>query len=143
MTYQTKEEYLSALRRALAFLPQAEQEAAITYYEDYFADAQMSEAEVIRSLGAPERVAAAFSASEQPRTMEDAPVVYEAEVVGEDPPCQGLNRHRILRYVAIAACVLGFFVVIPIPSRLIVFALRLCLFIGLLIVLKKLRSDET
>lgn len=53
-----KAEYMSALTHALSGLPPEEQQSALRYYEDYFADAGTdNEAQVIAGLGAPEAVA--------------------------------------------------------------------------------------
>lgn len=52
-------EYMAALRRALAVLPEEERASALRYYEEYFDDAgPENEQKVIADLGAPETVAA-------------------------------------------------------------------------------------
>lgn len=52
-------EYMAALRRALAVLPEEERASALRYYEEYFDDAgPENEQKVIADLGAPEQVAA-------------------------------------------------------------------------------------
>lgn len=50
-------EFMSRLRRCLAGLPEEEIDRAVEYYEDYFADAGMSDEEVIAKLGSPEKIA--------------------------------------------------------------------------------------
>lgn len=51
-------EYMAALRRALAVLPEEERANALRYYEEYFDDAgPENESKVIDDLGAPEKVA--------------------------------------------------------------------------------------
>ncbi|MCB6366140.1 DUF1700 domain-containing protein [Intestinibacillus massiliensis] len=56
-----KEEFLSALDRALGGLPPEERQNAMQYYEDYLEDAgEGHEAEAIAGLGSPEAVAQAI-----------------------------------------------------------------------------------
>ena len=51
-------EFMAELERLLADMPQEERQAAVQYYADYFADAgEENEAEVIRELGRPRKVA--------------------------------------------------------------------------------------
>lgn len=50
-------EFISRLRRALAGLPEEEIDRAVEYYEDYFADAGVSDEEVTEKLGDPEAIA--------------------------------------------------------------------------------------
>lgn len=50
-------EFISRLRRALAGLPEEEIDRAVEYYEDYFADAGVSDEEVTEKLGEPEAIA--------------------------------------------------------------------------------------
>ena len=51
-------EFMAELERLLADMPQEERQAAVQYYADYFADAgEENEAEVIRELGSPRKVA--------------------------------------------------------------------------------------
>ena len=53
-----RSEYMAALRRALAVLPEEERASALRYYEEYFDDAgPENEQKVIADLGAPEKVA--------------------------------------------------------------------------------------
>lgn len=53
-----KQQFLSALRRALSGLPDAERDNVMQYYEDYFLDAEgESEEEIIRGLGNPQKIA--------------------------------------------------------------------------------------
>ena len=53
-----RNEYMSALRRALSALPEEERASALRYYEEYFDDAgPENEQQVISDLGAPEKVA--------------------------------------------------------------------------------------
>ena len=53
-----RNEYMSALRRALSALPEEERASALRYYEEYFDDAgPENEQKVISDLGAPEKVA--------------------------------------------------------------------------------------
>ena len=54
-----RNEYMAALRRALAGLPEEERASALRYYEEYFDDAgPENERKAIDGLGAPEQVAA-------------------------------------------------------------------------------------
>lgn len=54
----SREEFMAALKRLLADIPAEEREEALQYYEDYFDDAgRENEAEVIRELESPQRVA--------------------------------------------------------------------------------------
>ena len=58
-----REEYLADLERLLLELPEEERQAAVQYYADYFADAgEANEADVIRELGSPEKVAESIKA---------------------------------------------------------------------------------
>ena len=53
-----REEYLAELERLLLELPEEERQAAVQYYADYFEDSgAANEAEVIRELGSPLKVA--------------------------------------------------------------------------------------
>lgn len=53
-----KQQFLTALRRALSGLPPAERDNVMQYYEDYFLDAEgESEEDVIRELGDPQKIA--------------------------------------------------------------------------------------
>ena len=53
-----KQQFLSALRRALSGLPDAECDNVMQYYEDYFLDAEgESEEEIICGLGNPQKIA--------------------------------------------------------------------------------------
>ena len=54
-----RNEYMAALRRALAGLPEEERASALRYYEEYFDDAgPENERKAIDGLGAPEQIAA-------------------------------------------------------------------------------------
>ena len=54
-----RNEYMAALRQALAGLPEEERASALRYYEEYFDDAgPENEPRVIADLGAPDKVAA-------------------------------------------------------------------------------------
>ena len=54
-----RNEYMAALRRALAGPPEEERASALRYYEEYFDDAgPENERKAIDGLGAPEQVAA-------------------------------------------------------------------------------------
>ncbi|MDY5030451.1 MAG: DUF1700 domain-containing protein, partial [Blautia sp.] len=54
-----KTEYLDRLAWLLSDIPEGEREEALSYYRDYFEDAgEENEAEVIQTLGSPEKVAA-------------------------------------------------------------------------------------
>lgn len=56
-------EFMAELERLLADMPEEERQAAVRYYADYFADAgEANEAEVIRELGSPEKVAESIKA---------------------------------------------------------------------------------
>lgn len=56
-------EFMAELERMLADIPEEERQAAVQYYADYFADAgEANEAEVIRELGSPEKVAGSIKA---------------------------------------------------------------------------------
>lgn len=53
-----KQEFMSQLDRLLLYMPVTEREAALQYYNDYFADAgEENEQEVLAGLGEPEAVA--------------------------------------------------------------------------------------
>lgn len=59
-----RNEYMAALRRALAGLPEEERASALRYYEEYFDDAgPENERKAIDGLGAPEQVAAQILAN--------------------------------------------------------------------------------
>lgn len=54
-----REEFMAKLKALLGDIPAEEREEALQYYEDYFDDAGAdNEAEVIRELESPQRVAA-------------------------------------------------------------------------------------
>ena len=54
----SREEFMTALKAQLMDISAEEREEALQYYEDYFDDAgRENEAEVIRELGSPQRVA--------------------------------------------------------------------------------------
>lgn len=56
-------EFMAELERLLSAMPEEERQAAVRYYADYFADAgEANEAEVIRELGSPEKVAESIKA---------------------------------------------------------------------------------
>lgn len=56
-------EFMAELERLLADLPDEERQAAVQYYEDYFADAGVeNEGKVLQELGGPEKVAASIRA---------------------------------------------------------------------------------
>lgn len=55
--------FMTELERLLSAMPEEERQAAVRYYADYFADAgEANEAEVIRELGSPEKVAESIKA---------------------------------------------------------------------------------
>ncbi len=54
-----KKDFFAELRRALSGLPSEERDNVLKYYEDYFLDAEgESDAEIIRGLGDPQKIAA-------------------------------------------------------------------------------------
>ena len=56
-------EFMAELERLLSAMPEEERQAAVRYYADYFADTgEANEAEVIRELGSPEKVAESIKA---------------------------------------------------------------------------------
>ena len=56
-------EFLAELEQRLSGIPEEERQAAIQYYADYLADAgEENEAEAIRELGSPEKVAESIKA---------------------------------------------------------------------------------
>lgn len=56
-------EFMAELERLLADMPEEERQAAVQYYADYFADAgEANEADVIRELGSPAKVAESIKA---------------------------------------------------------------------------------
>ena len=56
-------EFMAELERLLADMPEEERQAAVQYYADYFADAgEANEADVIRELGSPDKVAESIKA---------------------------------------------------------------------------------
>ena len=56
-------EFMAELERLLADMPEEERQAAVQYYADYFADAgEANEADVIRELGSPAKVAGSIKA---------------------------------------------------------------------------------
>ena len=56
-------EFMAELESLLSAMPEEERQAAVRYYADYFADAgEANEAEVIRELGSPEKVAESIKA---------------------------------------------------------------------------------
>ena len=66
-------EFMAELERLLADLPEDEQQAAVQYYADYFADAGAeNEAEVIRELGSPEKTAESIKADYYGRTFDES-----------------------------------------------------------------------
>lgn len=65
----SREEFMERLAFLLSDIPQEEREDALSYYEDYFAEAgEEKEAEILKELGSPERVAAMIRSSS---TLED------------------------------------------------------------------------
>lgn len=69
-----KTEFLGALRQTLAGMPQEEIDAAIAYYEEYFADAgEENEQQVIKELGTPASLAAQIRADIAIREMKTQP----------------------------------------------------------------------
>lgn len=79
----TKNEYLNELRKCLHFLPASEIEDAISYYSDYFDDSSETEEEIIRRLGNPESVAAAFRKeyNDTGAVNDNVPMVYNTSPV--------------------------------------------------------------
>ena len=66
-------EFMAELERLLADLPEDEQQAAVQYYADYFADAGAeNEAEVIRELGSPEKTAESIKADYYGRMFDES-----------------------------------------------------------------------
>lgn len=58
-----REKFIAELQARLSGMPDEERRAAVQYYEDYFADAgEENEADVIRELGSPEKVAESIKA---------------------------------------------------------------------------------
>ncbi|MCQ2541463.1 MAG: DUF1700 domain-containing protein [Lachnospiraceae bacterium] len=53
----TRTEYMNRLEQLLSTVPETEREEALSYYSDYFEDANGSDDEVIASLGSPEEIA--------------------------------------------------------------------------------------
>lgn len=68
-----REEYLAELERLLLELPEEERQAAVQYYADYFEDSgAANEAEVIRELGSPLKVAESIKADYYGREFNEA-----------------------------------------------------------------------
>lgn len=66
-------EFMAELERLLADMPEEERQAAVQYYADYFADAgEANEAEVIRELGSPGKVAESIRADYYGTQFNDA-----------------------------------------------------------------------
>lgn len=67
-----KTEFIDELRRELKKLPLEEQQDAIQYYEEYFAEAgKENEARIIEELGSPRRVAAGIKSEYAAKLLED------------------------------------------------------------------------
>lgn len=70
----TKREFVAALRSELKKLPPEEIEAAVEFYEEYFAEVlesgKKTEAEVVEELGDPKRVAAQIKAEYAARVLD-------------------------------------------------------------------------
>ena len=57
-------EFMAELEQRLSGIPEDERQSAIQYYADYLADAgEENEAEAIRELGSPEKVAESIKAN--------------------------------------------------------------------------------
>ena len=81
-------EFMTELERLLSDLPEEDRQAAVQYYADYFADAGVeNEAEVIRELGRPERIAAMIRDSVKEKDGD-----WEYTENGYRPFCFGENE---------------------------------------------------
>lgn len=70
----TRDEFLQRLSAALGSLPEEEREAALEYYEEYFADAgPENEQDVLEELGSPEEAARQILAGSSVRDIVPAP----------------------------------------------------------------------
>lgn len=71
-------EFMTELERLLADIPEEERQAAVQYYADYFADAgEANEADVIRELGSPEKVAESIKADYYGTEFNEADYEYK------------------------------------------------------------------
>lgn len=94
-------EYMAALRRALAVLPEEERASALRYYEEYFDDAgPENEQKVIADLGAPEQVAAQILADY--REVSAAPQPSGAATQNSKRRWHGINPWLLLVLVLLA-----------------------------------------
>lgn len=86
-----KYEYLAQLRNALATLPKAEQDEAMSYYEEFFIDAGVeNEQAVIASLGSPETLAA--SIIKESTHQSEASEASASGFVAPETPAQTAQR---------------------------------------------------
>lgn len=90
----SRAEFIKELEYLLADLPDEEKEDAIAYYRDYLDEAEADEAEALRELGSPERIAAIIRADIQ-GNMKDSGVFTERGFEDErfrDPNYQVVKR---------------------------------------------------
>ena len=96
----TRNEYLNELGERIARLPETERNEALSFYTEYFEDAENDEA-AIESLGSPARLAAQIAAEYSARMLEESakarraapptapphsPPVYSAQAEKATPP---------------------------------------------------------
>lgn len=97
----TRQEYMHRLALALADVPQSEKDEALQYYNDYFDDAGAeNEQEVMRSLGAPEKLAESIRAEffSGKSTYQDS----YAETTGDSEKSNKLSSGMIALIVVLA-----------------------------------------
>lgn len=88
-----KYEYLAQLRNALATLPKAEQDEAMSYYEEFFIDAGVeNEQAVIASLGSPETLAASIIKESTHQSEASEASASASGFVAPETPAQTAQR---------------------------------------------------
>ncbi|MBR3808099.1 MAG: DUF1700 domain-containing protein [Lachnospiraceae bacterium] len=102
----TRQEYMHRLALALADVPQSEKDEALQYYNDYFDDAGAeNEQEVMRSLGAPEKLAESIRAEFFSGKSGQEHTTYQdsyAETTGDSEKSNKLSSGMIALIVVLA-----------------------------------------
>lgn len=128
-------EFMAELERLLADMPEDERQAAVQYYADYFADAgEENEAEVIRELGSPEKVAESIKADYYGTEFKESDYEhkdYMADRVEKSRPWTS-NTLKLILIIAIAIVLWPVSLGIALTVLGIVAAV-VCLFAGLVI----------
>ena len=147
----TKSEFLEQLSAALAALPADEREEAMRYYNDYFDESGLGEAEVVSRLGTPNEVADTilrdfYTGSEKSWNTKipyenpadtNAPGVNPANTTANDHSFRGTVR-RVGKVMPAWAWILLAFVTIPVWGPIVLSAIGvvfgvLCAVFGILL----------